>query len=146
MGSGKASDSFRPAGSVMPETLPLALYSFQAEPEMYPRTTHSMGNISARCTSMERPRSWSAYLRTASGVLVDIGGDQVVRNDVGEVVEPEQGNLAQHASLMRDAGGQNVVESGNTVGGHKKQLLVADAVDVAHLAAGVELEIREVSF
>ena len=34
MGSGKASDSFRPAGRVMPETLPVALYSFQAEPEM----------------------------------------------------------------------------------------------------------------
>ena len=78
-------------------------------------------------------------------VLVDVGGDQVVGNDVGEVVEPEQGNLAEHASLVRDAGGQDVVEGRDAVGGDEKQLLVADVVDVTHFAAGVKVEIREVS-
>ena len=83
-------------------------------------------------------------MRTAGGILVDIGGDQVVGDDVGEVIEPEQGNLAEDASLVGDAGGQNVVEGGDAVGGDEKQLLVADGVDVAHLAAGVKLEIGEV--
>src|SRR5579872_1512487 len=67
IGSGNASDSLRPAGRVIPDTLPLALYSFHADPEMYPRTTHSTGNISAFRTNIERPRNWSAYLRTAAG-------------------------------------------------------------------------------
>ena len=33
IGSGSLSDSFNPAGSLMPQTAPLCLYSFQAEPE-----------------------------------------------------------------------------------------------------------------
>src|SRR5579871_2585944 len=70
IGSGKGSDSRKPAGKVMPETLPVALYSFQAEPEMYPRTMHSTGKISALRTSIERPRNWSAYLRAAAGYLL----------------------------------------------------------------------------
>ena len=57
IGSGSLSDSRSPAGNLMPETAPLALYSFQAEPEMYPRATHSTGNISARTTSMDLPRN-----------------------------------------------------------------------------------------
>ena len=43
-------------------------------------------------------------------VLVDIGRDQVVRNDVSEEIEPEERDLAEDASLMGDARGQNVVE------------------------------------
>ena len=78
-------------------------------------------------------------------ILVDIGGDQMVGDEVGEVIEPEQGNLAEHASLVGDAGGQNVVEGRDAVGGDKKQLLVADGIDVPHFAAGVKLEIGEVS-
>src|SRR5208337_2174335 len=66
-------------------------------------------------------------------VLVDIGGDEVIGDDVGEVVEPEQGNLAEDVSFVRDAGGD------------EKQLPVADGVDVADLAAGVKVEIGEVS-
>src|ERR1700731_2824432 len=67
MGSGEGSDFRRPDGRSMPHTLPLAWYSFQADPEMYPRTTHSTGNISARCTIIDRPRNWSAYFCRACG-------------------------------------------------------------------------------
>src|SRR5580692_12618107 len=78
-------------------------------------------------------------------VLGDVGGDEVVGNDVGEVVEPEQGYLAEDVSLVGDAGGQDVVEGGDAVGGDEKQLLVADGVDVADFAAGVKVEIGEIS-
>src|SRR5208282_3729593 len=78
-------------------------------------------------------------------ILVHVDGDEVVGNDVGQVIEPEQGNLAQDASLVGDARGQDVVESRNAVGGDEKQLLVANGIDVTDLAAGVKVEIREVS-
>src|ERR1700683_3609218 len=78
-------------------------------------------------------------------VLVHLGGDQMVGDDVGKIIEPEQGKLAEDVPLLGNAGGQNVVEGGDAIGGDKKQLLVADAIHVAHLAAGVELEIGEVS-
>src|SRR5579864_2320352 len=64
MGSGSWSDSFKPEGKGIPQTLPLVLYSFQPDPDKYPRTTHSTGNISPRITIMERPRIWSVYLAT----------------------------------------------------------------------------------
>ena len=67
IGSGNWSDSRNPLGSPIPHTFPLALYSFQAEPEMYPRTTHSTGIMSAFITSMERPHSASSYLRISGG-------------------------------------------------------------------------------
>ena len=69
----------------------------------------------------------------------------MIRDEVGEVVEPKQGNLAQHASLMGDAGSQDIVKGRNTVGGDEQQLLVANAVHVPHLAAGVEVKVGEVS-
>ena len=145
MGSGKASDSFRPAGSLMPETLPVALYSFQ----------RGAGDVSAH-DALDREHFGALHQHGAAAqlvgvfangrrVLVDIGGDEVVGDDVGEEIEPEQGNLAEDASFVRDAGGQDVVEGGDAVGGDEKQLLVADGVDVADLAAGVKVEIGEVS-
>src|SRR5437016_4243747 len=54
IGSGSLSDSFRPVGRSMPQTFPEDLYSFQADPEIYPRTTHSTGNISDRFTCKNR--------------------------------------------------------------------------------------------
>ncbi len=77
--------------------------------------------------------------------MVDIRGDQVVGDDLGEVVEPEQRNLVEHPSLVRDAGGQNVVEGRDAVGGDEKQLLITDGVNITHLATGVKLKIGKVS-
>ena len=67
IGSGSLSDSRNPAGSLIPHTEPLFLYSFHPEPEMYPRTTHSMVTMSALTTSIERPRNWSAYFCNSAG-------------------------------------------------------------------------------
>ena len=68
----------------------------------------------------------------------------MIGDDVGEEVEPEQGDLGQDASLVRDAGGENVVEGGDAVGGDEQQMVVVEGVDVADFAAGVQLEVGEV--
>src|SRR2546430_17148355 len=57
IGSGSCSDSSSAGGSVSPATVPSALYSVHAEPEMYPRATHSMLIRSQWLTSTARPFS-----------------------------------------------------------------------------------------
>ena len=49
--------SRRPGGSFSPASVPEVAYSFQAEPERYPRITHSIGNTFVRLHSMARPCS-----------------------------------------------------------------------------------------
>ena len=68
----------------------------------------------------------------------------MIRNNVGEEVEPEERDLVEDSSFVRDAGGQDVIEGGNAVAGDEKQMLVVDVVHVANLAAGVKFEVREV--
>ncbi len=77
-------------------------------------------------------------------VLVDVGGNQVIGDDVSQVIEPEQGDLAEDASLVGDAGSQDVVEGRDAVSGDEQQLLVANGVNVTDFAAGVKVEIGEV--
>ena len=50
-------------------------------------------------------------------ISVDVGGDQMRRHKVREQAEPEQGNLGKNFSLVWNAGRQNVIESGDPVGG-----------------------------
>ena len=51
----------------MPQTLPDFWYSFQPEPDRYPRTTHSMARGVVRRTSIDRPRSSEACGRSGAG-------------------------------------------------------------------------------
>ena len=60
IGAGRASASRRPAGTRSPCTVPVARYSFHAEPARCPRTMHSTGSISQRRTSIIRPASCSS--------------------------------------------------------------------------------------
>ncbi len=64
IGTGKRSLSTIPTGSSSPASVPEARYSFQADPVMYPRTTHSKSTGSVRRTSMALPeilsRCWSS--------------------------------------------------------------------------------------
>ena len=125
----------------MPQTLPLLLYSFHPDPERYPRTTHSTGNISARMTIMERPRSSSACDANGRRIAIDIGGDKMVRRKILQQLEPEQRNLRQNPALMRDAGGKNIVERGDAVGSYEQEVLVIQAVNIAYFAARVQLQL-----
>ncbi len=79
-----------------------------------------------------------------SGILRNLRRDQMVGHDIAEKLEPEQRYLGQDVAFMGNAGGQHIVEGGNAVRGHEKQMLAAQAVHVAHFAAGIEFEVREV--
>ena len=60
----------------------------------------------------------------------------MVFHDAIEQLEPELGELSEHLALVRNLVLQNVVEGRNAVGGHKQQL-VAQIVQIAHLALRV---------
>src|SRR5687767_22763 len=66
MGSSRRADSSSPRGRRSPATVPSFRYSDQAEPEIYPRATHSMSIRSHRRTYTARP-SRSACERNGSG-------------------------------------------------------------------------------
>ena len=75
--------------------------------------------------------------------MCGVCGQEVVRDRVLEQVEPEERELGEDAALVGDAGGEDVVEGGDAVGGDEEKLVVAEVVDVAHLAAGGERKIAE---
>jgi hypothetical protein len=56
--------STRPVGSGSPASVPEREYSFQAEPVMYPRITHSIGKTVVLRQSIARPRSASRWSRS----------------------------------------------------------------------------------
>ena len=68
----------------------------------------------------------------------------MVGNDVFEEIEPEQRKLGEHSSFLRNASRQHVVERRDAIGGNEQQVIVVDAVNVAHLPAGIELEIGKI--
>ena len=68
----------------------------------------------------------------------------MVGHQVAKKLKPEKRNLGQHPALVRDAGGQHVVKRGNAIGGHEQQTVLIQMVNVAHLAAGVQLQFGEV--
>ncbi len=70
----------------------------------------------------------------SAGEVTDLGGDNVVWNNVGHQVEPEDRKLVKNLSLLRDAFIHDDIESGETIGGHDQQML-AKIVDVADFAA-----------
>ena len=112
------------------------------------------GDVSAH-HALDREHLGAAYQHRASaklvsilanlaGVFLDIGGDHVVLHDIGKIVEPEQRNLIEDSPLVWDARRQNVIESGDAVGGNEEQLLVAHGVDVTDLAAGMKVEFGKI--
>ena len=60
-------------------------------------------------------------------------------------VEPEERELGEHASLLRDAGGQHIVEGGDPIGGDEEQVIVIDKIKVADFPAGVKLQVGKIS-
>ena len=61
---------------------------------------------------------------------------------VAQEIEPENGKLGQDLALVRNAGGQDVVERRDAVGGDNQQLSV-HAIDVAHFALRVPFDSRQ---
>ncbi len=83
---------------------------------------------------MARPRTWRQLARIAEHVFErNIG--QLVGDDVTEFLEPEIGHGGEYGALAGDGCGHDHVEGRQAVGGDDQQVIVADGVDVAHLAA-----------
>ena len=72
-----------------------------------------------------------------------VGGDEVMRHEVGDAIEPERGQLREHAALVGDAAAEHVVEGRDAIGGDDQEVRIVDGVDVTHLATPNEREIRE---
>jgi hypothetical protein len=68
----------------------------------------------------------------------------VIRHNTLQEIEPEKGDLGQHASLVRNAGCQHVIEGRDAVGCDKKQVVIIQAVNVTHLTAGMKFEFWEI--
>jgi hypothetical protein len=66
--------------------------------------------------------------------VVDLGADEMVRDDVLQVVQPEQRHLRQHLALAGDGCREDHIEGRQPVGGNDQQL-VPEIIDVTHLAA-----------
>ena len=64
----------------------------------------------------------------------------MVGHNVAQELEPEERNLGQHAPLMRDAGGQHIVEGRDAVGGHEEQTIRVEVVHIADFSAGMQFE------
>jgi hypothetical protein len=64
----------------------------------------------------------------------------MVRHHVAELLEPEIRELREHAPLVGDRVGQHHVEGRQPVGDQDHHFVVADGVDVAHLALAKALE------
>ena len=79
-----------------------------------------------------------------AGKLGGVCGDEMVRDDGLEEVEPEEGELGKDLSLVGYSAAQNMVEGGDAVAGDEEELIVGEGVDVANLAAGCEGKIAEI--
>jgi hypothetical protein len=66
------------------------------------------------------------------------GAEDVVGDQVGELVEPPEGELREDAALVRDLGGQHPVVRGQAVAGDHHEVARLVLVELAHLA-GVEV-------
>ena len=67
----------------------------------------------------------------------------MVFDGVFQEVEPEEGELGEDTSLVRDAGAEDVIEGGDAVGGYEEELVLIEGVDVPDLAACGEREAAE---
>ena len=67
----------------------------------------------------------------------------MVGNYGAQKIEPEERHLVSTRPFSGNALGQDAVEGRDAVGGDDEQV-VADAVDIAHLAAGHPLDARQV--
>jgi len=79
------------------------------------------------------------------GILIHLRRQKMRWRQVAQKVEPENRELGQHFALVRDAGGQNVVESRDAVGGDDEKF-VAHAIDIAHFAASMKISARKIRF
>ena len=65
--------------------------------------------------------------------IFHLRSDNVVRGNLGNVIEPESGKARQDYPLVRDAVGHDHIKGTDAVGGHDEEI-GPEVVDVAHLS------------
>jgi hypothetical protein len=70
-----------------------------------------------------------------SGVFVDIGSQEMGRDEIAQHLEPEDRHLCEDEPFPGDAVGQDAIECGNPVGRYDKEAF-AKVEDVADLSGG----------
>jgi hypothetical protein len=88
----------------------------------------------SRFTTRARPRTW-AFSVLAGNHRLGVDAGQLVGNHMGQLAEPEIRHGGQHRALAGNRIGQDHVEGREAIGGDDQQLVLADGIDVAHLAA-----------
>src|SRR5581483_2974479 len=77
-------------------------------------------------------------------VVIDVGSDYVMWNDVFQKIKPEQRNLGQHTPLMGNTCGQHVIEGRDSIGSYKQQVFVIESVNIADFSAGIQFQFGKV--
>ena len=78
-------------------------------------------------------------------VLVDVGRDQMIGNDVAQQIQPEEGERGEDAAFVGNRRGEHVVEGGKPVCGDDDQEITG-GVHVAHLASRMPLDAGQAGF
>ena len=76
---------------------------------------------------------------------IDVNRDDVMRDQVADVIEPERRQLREDLALVGNPGAKHVVEGRDAIGRDDQQV-VPDFVHVANLAAAMEGESGERGF
>ena len=67
--------------------------------------------------------------------FVGVGADHVMRHHAFEPPKPPRADLRQHRALHWDGFRHHHVERADAVGGQQQHAIIADRIDIAHLAA-----------
>src|ERR1700761_2984110 len=68
----------------------------------------------------------------------------MIGDEITEVVEPEEGNLSEHAAFAGDPCGQHMIECGDSIGRYHEQKIFY-RIQIADLTSSKKLEVFEFS-
>ena len=122
IGSGRRSDSRRPAGQLVTANGPCPDVVLPAGPRQI-AADDDLDREHLEAPALERP-------------AVVAKREQMVRDELLRPREPERGETGEHAALVRDLGRQDHVEGRDPVGGDEQQALVVEGVELSYLPAG----------
>ena len=133
VGLGRRREDRLPAGGPIPAARPAARCRTPSRSPGTPSSRTPTGSRAPRTRSSIGLRLPDQHRPAAQQIGVGLRGggeaarrpaQEVVRDDVRQLVEPERRQLGQHLALVRDAGAQHVVEGGDAVGGDQEQRVV----------------------
>jgi hypothetical protein len=123
-------DSWSPLGNLIPQTLPVALYSFPSRARKIAADDtldrNDLGPADEHGALVENLGEGVERF----GEFLHVGREEVVRADQRDEIEPKLRQLGQDLPLEGNEGGEDPIERGHAVG-RDDQEVVADREDVA---------------